>query len=1646
MRNYDYFLGPSSEAARFAVSYAPQFQQALQLTYQYLTEVANSDRFYSIFQTSFGPSFNIEQAQALRSQWRQQNYSALPEIEVLSSELGTALGAYAKRPNKIYLSERFLSGFSGNFGAIAAVLLEEIGHAIDAQLNRIDTAGDEGAVFAALVQQKALTQTELGTIRSEDDSKILYVANKAVAVEQAEATLSLNENLDGERGLLLEPAEPPYIDDDYITLIRTRIGWKDAWDEWHAVRYARVEIRDDNGRVIGTSETDADGYLFRRINGRVAGNRVSLKVLATGTSQNVTHQINIDDTGRVAAFETSEYSVGSLPRTIAIPYDSSSLLADLDKRAFAINDAITVAKDFYKNFLVDVLETPEEDLHPLPQRIQIRRKYPLTPEGAYTIPGDYPNSPDIFKLASTIAYNWDVLLHEYAHFINVQNKWAAVVGGTHGFGISSIIAYAPPSHRYTKRSGIELAWSEGLANYLSLAIQSISQENGWASTFINEHLFNGIYQSESTRFNFEESGGVKSQGEGDELAISRILWDLADHLPGRPEQFSNGLTDRIGLGHERVIGLIEEIAQSKRINGGELSSLDAFWDALTTDPDLSKRAAIGAIFEDNGISPAPLMHAQTVFQASQQPFQFVWSRGNEARSPLASYDGEANDSFRAVIYNDDFSEVVLEKETTSLSWQLTAAEWAAIDKNQWHNFVVIGSDTREGTAGDAYSAEEITGGYWSGARRFSIGNVEGTINTRSLKSNTQLFEGIKNGLQENSALTHLPLLGDLESNQALTFLDTLQTSLTSEVGVLDDLETSERIKQAFVNGLVKAGIQLLPEDVGVVEEMDGSTRFDLSVGHEFTLASQTMAADLGLPGLGLGLSASGGLDLNVGYDFDFSIDIAKDGSIDLQTPNSEDLKLRLRAAMPTGQLSGKLGFLQVDAHPDSAAPSSVDLQLGVDIDNSSIKAVDLDGAIDINLDLETSFSGSETLPAVLSDLAIDWDWDEGNKPQIAFNNVRVDVGSFFDSFAGPLLENVQTVTQPLQPVADLLTKGVKVGGKTVNMQSLFKLSSADGTFLDSLADIARLVSLVNSIPERSPDQRLEIKLGSFNLGSADASAEGFELSQVTPTVTASAPAFLTQANGATTKEREFFYQLETGPGEGLAFPILTDRNQAFNLLLGKDADLFTYDMSPLSLGGSYESPFIPIFGPLGARIEGRVDAAADVNFGFDTHGLRKVSEGAAGQHVFDGFYVTSDSKLSLAASLNASAELNAIIARAGAGGGVTGSLALSLYEPYRNGIRDGKVHLDEFSSGTPFSKNGKITAGLHAYFKVGWGWLSYTKRFRGPQTTLINFGDTASRVVQEGPLSAPVVTKLAGISGQGEDLAYERVGNSYSNTISGGTSTDFLIGGAGSDYLIGNGGFDVASYVTASRGVTVDLILPEENTGDAYGDSYSSVEQIEGSLFDDTLRGSSANDVFDGLDGNDTLEGRAGNDTFLGSRGGDFIDGGTGSDSLSYSVSESAVRVDLQSGTNSGGFAQGDRIISIENLEGSIFNDTLSGNSSNNIIDGLAGNDVITGGAGVDTLTGGEGRDRFIIKGGGTDTITDFDLSRDLLWVEATYFSELSFVQSGSDTLMRIGISHVATLKGIRASLIGEENFANIFELEPLQPQHPYDKPGLIDF
>jgi hypothetical protein len=186
-------------------------------------------------------------------------------------------------------------------------------------------------------------------------------------------------------------------------------------------------------------------------------------------------------------------------------------------------------------------------------------------------------------------------------------------------------------------------------------------------------------------------------------------------------------------------------------------------------------------------------------------------------------------------------------------------------------------------------------------------------------------------------------------------------------------------------------------------------------------------------------------------------------------------------------------------------------------------------------------------------------------------------------------------------------------------------------------------------------------------------------------------------------------------------------------------------------------------------------------------------------------------------------------------------------------------------------------------------------------------------------------------------------------------------------------------------------------------------DRLTGGATADRLVGLAGDDTLAGLAGNDTLEGGMGGDSFVGGAGDDRLDGGLNTDFVSYAEATGAVTVDLTQGVASGAGVGSDRLISIEAVYGSAFNDVLTGNYLSNLLAGNDGNDTISAMSGSNYIDGGAGTDVVELVG----TVQDY------------------FVTSGSGGVARVigpyGVDQIVNVERVRigGTEIGWQDFTN---------------------
>lgn len=139
----------------------------------------------------------------------------------------------------------------------------------------------------------------------------------------------------------------------------------------------------------------------------------------------------------------------------------------------------------------------------------------------------------------------------------------------------------------------------------------------------------------------------------------------------------------------------------------------------------------------------------------------------------------------------------------------------------------------------------------------------------------------------------------------------------------------------------------------------------------------------------------------------------------------------------------------------------------------------------------------------------------------------------------------------------------------------------------------------------------------------------------------------------------------------------------------------------------------------------------------------------------------------------------------------------------------------------------------------------------------------------------------------GNDILYGGDGDDH---LTGGEGNDTFYGGAGGDSFRGDTGQDWVNYTSDGDGhvyfdavgVVVDLLSGNGSGGDAEGDTYYLIENINGTWNgDDQLLGDNTSNKIRGWNGDDHLVGRGGRDNLRGGDGRDTLEGGASADDLS---------------------------------------------------------------------------------------------------------------------------------------------------------------------
>ncbi len=241
-------------------------------------------------------------------------------------------------------------------------------------------------------------------------------------------------------------------------------------------------------------------------------------------------------------------------------------------------------------------------------------------------------------------WDWDVILHEYGHWVADQHAIDLSPGGDHGTQENLAEQKDAWGNILGKDMGIRLAWSEGFATYLSISAQRAMGLHRLGIPNVGDPIY-----SDTEDLNFEYSlKPAEGVGEDNELTVSSLLYDVFDGV-------TRGEGDEVALGDRAIWDALTK---------AKATTLSTAVSALLDGRPLAEQVAIGAVAARHGVAPR-LLPPQV---ADDAPATFRWlpnGGGPEFR----------NNRFVVSFYDAQMQPLFETKVTSATTYTPTPEQW-----------------------------------------------------------------------------------------------------------------------------------------------------------------------------------------------------------------------------------------------------------------------------------------------------------------------------------------------------------------------------------------------------------------------------------------------------------------------------------------------------------------------------------------------------------------------------------------------------------------------------------------------------------------------------------------------------------------------------------------------------------------------------------------------------------------------------------------------------------------------------------------------------------------------------------------------------------------------------------------------------------
>jgi hypothetical protein len=264
-----------------------------------------------------------------------------------------------------------------------------------------------------------------------------------------------------------------------------------------------------------------------------------------------------------------------------------------------------------------------------------------------------PSIQEMFILRED-GLDWDVIGHEFFHFVTDQGASRVIdnnPGGFHSGGSAIGQAPCPGCQPRNRDEGMRLAWSEGLATFMSVRLQSEPAFAGFTVPSVPNVGDTHYQDTEDAAIDADLESNPVSQGFGSENSIMGLLWDFTDTPgDGAPTPGAGNATDQLDLAPKNIWDLINTGLPCNPCN-----RVDRFWTAILNllSGDIPLLLGVAETPALNQISPQLVQPAHATLVSGGVSPIFEWEPNgdpNPAHQPNRFFLAISKDGFHEDIH------------------------------------------------------------------------------------------------------------------------------------------------------------------------------------------------------------------------------------------------------------------------------------------------------------------------------------------------------------------------------------------------------------------------------------------------------------------------------------------------------------------------------------------------------------------------------------------------------------------------------------------------------------------------------------------------------------------------------------------------------------------------------------------------------------------------------------------------------------------------------------------------------------------------------------------------------------------------------------------------------------------------------------